>query len=43
LGEELRSYYNADRDPAAIVRLGEAAAVRIAGCIQEQKDSSGPP
>jgi hypothetical protein len=38
--EELRSYFNADTEPAAIAKFGEAAAVRIASVIQEEK---GPP
>jgi hypothetical protein len=36
-GEEQRSYFNADKDPAAVANLGAAAAVRIAGVIEERK------
>jgi hypothetical protein len=38
-GEELRSYFNADKNPAAIIKFGELAAVRIANVIEEQKGS----
>jgi hypothetical protein len=38
-GEELRSYFNADKNPAAIIKFGELAAVRIANFIEEQKGS----
>lgn len=36
-GEELRSYFNADRDPDALASLGTAAAKRIAQLVREQK------
>ena len=42
-GEELRSYFNADKDPVAIAKFGELAAVRIASVIQEQKGAHRPP
>jgi hypothetical protein len=38
-GEELRSYFNADKNPGAITKFGELAAVRIAHVIEEQKGS----
>ena len=34
--EELRSYFNADQEPAGIVKFGDAAALRIATVIQQQ-------
>jgi len=40
-GEELRSYFNADKNPAGITKFGELAAPRIARVIEEQK-GSGP-
>ena len=42
-GEELRSYFNADKNPAAITKFGELAAVRIARVIEQQKGSHPGP
>jgi hypothetical protein len=36
-GEELRSYFNADKDPDAVGNLGSAAAKRIAQLVHERK------
>lgn len=38
-GEELRSYFNADKDPDAVANLGAAAAKRIAQLIRERKSA----
>src|SRR5262245_35097675 len=35
-GDELRSYFNADKNPSAITKFGELAAGRIAHVIAEQ-------
>jgi hypothetical protein len=35
-GDELRSYFNADKDPNAVGDLGTAAAKRIAQVVQER-------
>ena len=36
-GDELRSYFNADKDPDAVGKLGAAAAKRIAQLVQARK------
>jgi hypothetical protein len=36
-GDELRSYFNADKDPNAVADLGAAAAKRIAQVVQERR------
>ena len=36
-GKELRSYFNADKDPEAVANVGAAAAKRIAQLIRERK------
>jgi hypothetical protein len=38
-GEELRSYFNADKDPDAVGNLGAAAAKRIAQSIRDRKSA----
>jgi hypothetical protein len=36
-GEELRTYFNSDKNPDGIAKLGDAAAGRIATVLQERK------
>jgi hypothetical protein len=36
-GEELRTYFNSDKNPDGIVRLGDAAGGRISMVLQERK------
>jgi hypothetical protein len=38
--EEIRSYFNADKDPMGIADLGAAAAARIATYVHEQRAQS---
>ena len=38
-GDELRSYFNADKDPDAVGDLGTAAAKRIAQVVRERRQS----
>jgi hypothetical protein len=42
-GEEMRSYFDTDKDPQAIGDLGAAAAARIALFIQERKGARPGP
>ena len=36
-GEEMRTYFNSDKDPGLIADLGMAASARIAALVQERK------
>jgi hypothetical protein len=38
-GEELRSYFGADKDPQAVCTTAEKAAERVAAFVKEQKSS----
>jgi hypothetical protein len=38
-GDEMRSYFNTDRDSEPVANLGTAAAARIARFVREQPDS----
>jgi hypothetical protein len=42
-GDEMRSYFNTDKDPQAIGNLGAAAATRIALFVQERKGTRAAP
>jgi hypothetical protein len=42
-GEEMRSYFNSDKDPLAAANLGKAAADRIAAFVKERKGSTPAP
>jgi TolB-like protein len=42
-GEEMRSYFNSDKDPLVVADVGKAAAGRIAAFVKEQKGSPPGP
>jgi hypothetical protein len=42
-GEELRSYFNSDKDPQIAANVGKAAAGRIAAFVKERKISQPGP
>ena len=41
-GDEMRWYFNADKNPEGIANFGEAAAGRIAAFVREKKTSRPP-